>query len=99
MEVFIDFQQVIAQARQIETLAETLRQESEGNVANALAELSGAWKGDAADAYLKKGTRFQDELTKTANDLSGTAVVIKEIAKALYDAEQRAAELGIQRQY
>ena len=99
MEVFIDFQQVIAQARQIETLAETLRQESEGNVANALAELSGAWKGDAADAYLKKGTRFQDELTKTANDLRGTAVVIKEIAKALYDAEQRAAELGIQRQY
>ncbi|MGM9617225.1 WXG100 family type VII secretion target [Butyricicoccus sp.] len=99
MEVFIDFQQVIAQARQIETLAETLRQESEGNVANALAELSSAWKGTAADAYLKKGTRFQDELTKTANDLSCTAVVIKEIAKALYDAEQKAAELGIQRQY
>lgn len=94
MEILIDFQKVIGQANQLESLAEMLRKEGSEHFADALAELSQAWTGAAAEEYLKKGERFQGKLNATAKDLAQTACIVREIAQTLYEAEQKAVALA-----
>lgn len=94
MEILVDFQKVINQANQMEELAGELRRECEGNLAEALNVVSSAWTGTAAQKYLRKGNRFQEEMIRSANDLARTAEVMREIAQVLYAAEQAAIHLA-----
>lgn len=93
MEILVDFQKVINQANQMEELAGALRQECEGNLTEALNLVAGAWTGEAAERYLKKGSRFQTEMIRSANDLARTAEVIREVARVMYEAEKAAMAL------
>lgn len=94
MEILVDFQKVVNQANQMEELAEALRQECEGNLTEALNLVAGSWKGEAAERYLRKGTRFQQEMIRSAKDLERSAEVIRKTARIMAEAERAAAALA-----
>lgn len=94
MRIAIDFVRVMLQAQQLEELAEELRREGQDRLGGAFSEVSSAWKGEAAEAYLRKGNAYQEKIVKTANELSQTAAALRSAAKRLHDAEQHAIELA-----
>lgn len=98
-EIRFDFQQAIRRAEELENIAADLKQLASGELGEFLQNLSTAWKGEAANAYLQKGARLQDKILKSAKDLNSTASTIRSVAKRIYDAEMRAYRLAKQREY
>lgn len=64
-----------------------------------LSELSYHWKGDSADAYIRKGERMKHEIESLARELERTAEVIRSSAERTYQAEMKAKELARERKY
>lgn len=98
-EIRFDFQQAIRRAEELERIAADLQQLSNRELGESQQNLSTAWKGEAANAYLQKGARLQEKILNSAKDLNSTASAIRNMAKRIYDAEMRAYRLAKQREY
>lgn len=98
-EIKIHFQQAVRQAEELEETAGELRKLAREELGQALQNLSGVWKGEAADSYLNRGTRLETKMEKSAKDLEVTAAVIRSTAKRIYDAEMQAYRLAKERTY
>mgnify|MGYP003292541133 CR=1 FL=1 len=94
-----DFQQAIKRAEELEDIAADMRKLADEELETSLQSLSVAWKGEAANAYLNKGTRLRDKILKSASDLIKTASTIRRVAKRTYDAEKRAYQIAMERMY
>lgn len=59
-----------------------------------LRSISNNWKGENAEAYLRKGERVKDKMSGSARDLSRAAETVRTIARNTYNAEMRAWEIA-----
>lgn len=94
-----DFQQAIKRAEELEGIAADMKKLAEEELETSLQSLSIAWKGEAANAYLDKGSRLRDKILKSAGDLVKTASAIRKVAKRTYDAEKKAYQIAMERTY
>ena len=94
-----DFQQAIKRAEELESIAADMKKLADEDLETSLQSLSLAWKGEAANAYLAKGSRLKDKILKSSSDLTKTASTIRRVAKRTYDAEMRAYRIAMERLY
>ena len=90
----MDFRKANQQAKDLDALAKRLKILSDRNLNETLDHISQNWKGENSEKYVKKGEILQDNMRKTANEISRVANSIQEIAKTVYDAEMRAWEIA-----
>lgn len=95
----LNFRQAKQQAEQLESLAKSLENLAKNDLDGTLRQLSSAWKGESASAYMRKGERLEEKIIQTAEDLQRTAQTIRSTAQRTYNAEIRARELAKQREY
>lgn len=95
----LNFQQAKQQAAKLENLAARLENLAKSDLDGTLQQLSEAWKGESASAYMQKGQRLEEKIVQTAKELKKTAQTIRSTAKRTYNAEMRARELARQREY
>lgn len=95
----LNFQQAKQQAAKLESLAIKLENLAKKDLDGTLQQLSEAWKGESASAYMQKGQRLEEKIVQTAKELKKTAQTIRSTAKRTYNAEMRARELAGQREY
>lgn len=95
----LNFQQAKQQAAKLESLAIKLENLAKKDLNGTLQQLSEAWKGESASAYMQKGQRLEEKIVQTAKELKKTAQTIRSTAKRTYNAEMRARELARQREY
>lgn len=94
-----NFQKALAQADQLDTIANNLNKISSGDLNGTLQVVSANWKGQNASAYLEKGGKLQGNIGTTAKDLHSIASDIRIIAKRVYSAEMAALEIAQIRKY
>lgn len=88
-----DIDKALGQARELEDLSEELERMIKSSYEPAMQTLSGSWRGESASAFLKKGSRMQEKMEKTAKEIRGTAESIRVAVKIVSEAEMRAKEL------
>ena len=89
-EIRFNFNQALAQASELDSLADRLEQ-LENKTENSMQTLSAAWKGQNATAFLRK------EVRKTALEIHSIADDIRRIARRIYEAEMAALRIAQQR--
>lgn len=99
LSIEFDFRQAIKRAEELEEIAAEMKKLADEDLETSLQSLSIAWKGEAASAYLVKGTRLKDKILKSSKDLKKTATTIRSIAKRTYDAEMTAYRIAMERNY
>ena len=76
-----------------------MRRIADSGIENSLQELSAAWKGEASDAYCRKGRELKGKILATAKKTEREADVIRNAARRTYNAEMTAYNLAIKRLY
>ncbi len=90
----VNYTKALQQAQKLEEVARKIETLTEEQCQACFHELSSNWKGDNADAFLKKGKRWNNDLKKSAKNLKDTGAAIREIAQRAYEAEKRAYEIA-----
>lgn len=94
-----NFNNAKRKAAELEEIAEQLKQIANNDLNGSFQKLSAAWKGEAANDYLKKGEQLRQKLIENARNLENTAATIRNIATRTYRAEMAAYTLAQQRKY
>lgn len=95
----MNFRQAKQQAAQLEELAVRLDNLAKKDLQETMQELSGVWKGENAEAYMRKGSRLGENIVATAANLKQIAATIRTTAQRTYETEMRAREIAIERKY
>lgn len=95
----INFKVALGQADKIDSIADNLSKLSGAKFGGTLQNLSANWKGENASLYLEKGSRLQEKMNGTAEELHSVAVDIRTIARRLYEAEMAALAVAVDRSY
>ena len=95
----ITFGNAMAQARELESCAESMEQLANNKLASIQNELAMTWQGENANHYFVKMERTEDNILKTAGKLRDIAETLRRVAKIFRDSETRALEIAAQRTY
>lgn len=87
------------QAAKLSEQADRLDRLAGNSLSGTMQNLSNNWKGESADAYLRKGEKMKSEIHTLARELRRAASVIRSSAERTYRAETRARELARKRKY
>jgi WXG100 family type VII secretion target len=94
-----DYKNALAQADKVDGIADSLNAIVSRRLQETLQNLSVSWKGDNANAYIKKGSKLKGNVNNTAGELHSIAEDIRVIAKRIYDAEMAALAVAEERTY
>ena len=80
----------IRQATQIEEIAREMRSLANNKLTNAIATVDASWDGDSSTIFLRHCTETKQQIITKATDLENLARRIREVARILKEAEDRA---------
>lgn len=89
-----DFDMALSQARRLEELAMEIERGVTRPMGHSMQELAAVWKGDNANAYLKKEETLKTHIGKTSDRLREIAAEIRSVAKRVYEMEQNAVRIA-----
>lgn len=95
----LNFNQAMAKASELEEIAGGLMRAVNGSYEEALQITFAGWKGENADAYLRKGTQLEEQMMRTANQILQCAQELRRMAERIYRAEVYAASIAGNRIY
>lgn len=95
----MNFRQAKQQAARLEELGIELENLAKRDFQETMQNLSGVWKGESAEAYMRKGDRLEEKLLNSSARLKRIASTIRAAAQRTYDAEMRAREIAKERTY
>ncbi len=72
-----DFNKANAQIQELEEIASEIDQLADTDYENLMQQMRSAWKGNAADAYIRKASQVQE---KNKKDITG---VLKKLRKSM----------------
>lgn len=98
-KIEIDFSKALKQADELDAIANRIRRISQNNINTTLHNISQNWQSDNSGSFYMKGTQLAGNITETANQLSMIAQNIRNIARRTYEAEKRAQEIAMKRNY
>ena len=61
---------------------------------NLMQQMRSAWKGNAADAYIRKASQVQERIKKTSQDIKKTSEVYANAVKRVQAAEEKVKEIA-----
>lgn len=93
-EIRMNFRVANAMADRLQELAARMRTLSNDKLYGTLRNVSNHWKGENAEAYLRKGECVKGKMSDTAKDLSRAAQTVRTIARNTYNAEMRAWQIA-----
>ena len=96
-EIRFNFRQALAQASELDGVADRLERLADKTMEGSMQTLSGAWKGQNATAFLRKEDTLKKEIRKTPTEIHNVADDIRRIAKRIYDAEMEALRIATER--
>lgn len=88
-----NYQSAISQAKALENASQELKNLIT-LLKNQRTELQAAWKGEAADLFMKKTDELFKDMNKTAKTAAGIATGVGTAAKAIKAAEEAAKKLA-----
>lgn len=97
--ISMDYNKSVKKAEELESLAERLENIAGSKLSEALQELSGEWKGQSADTFIRKGESLSDQIRQSAKQLYKTAEIVRTIASNTRNAEINALEIARNRTY
>lgn len=92
--IFIDFAQAKREADEIEELAARMRDRAAVDFGESMEAVAGCWKGENAAAYLRKGETMREHLLQTAKDIQAVADSVRNTARVLFEAEEKAKQIA-----
>lgn len=95
----ITFGNAMTQARQLDQCAEDMLRVANNNMGNIKGDISAAWQGESANAYIQKMDLTAGNIVKTAQRLQEIAQTLRTVANIFRNTELRAIELAEQRTY
>ncbi len=98
-EIRFNYNQALARAEELETIASEMKSLANKELADSMQNLSTAWQGGSATAFLGKGATLKEKVLKRAKGLEETATTIRNVAKRIYNAEMAAYRLAMARKY
>lgn len=90
MFISIDYASAILQAKKLENVAEECSEILQ-TIEKQLSSIEGVWEGAAADAYKAKLNEYKQQNIKIQSEIRNTANSIKQVAKAIKEADEAAA--------
>lgn len=97
-QISMDFGQAKRKADELERIADELGRLLGTEFADTLNNLGNNWKGDNAQAYIRKGFSLKEKMEQTAMELRASASTIRAVAKNIYDAEMEAIRIAEERE-
>lgn len=94
-----DFDKAKIQVRQLNEVADEMDNLIKNQYMDTLQILAGAWKGDSASLFLKKGAKLQEAMEKTAKSMEETAEAYEKIIQSTWEMEERIKEIAKLRSY
>ncbi len=98
-EIVMNFKAAVAQANKLEDIAERLIRVSDNDYNNTLQNISSAWKGENAQAFISKSSLLIEKMDNTAESLRSAADTVRQIAINIYEAEMAALTVAREREY
>lgn len=89
-----DFRKANAQIRELEELASWIERMADGEYNDTMQQVSMAWKGAGADAYMRKAANLHGKLEDTAREMRRTAATFRTVAANVRAAEERAMAIA-----
>jgi len=80
----------IRQATQIEEIAREMRSLANNKLTNAIATVDASWDGDSSTIFLRHCAETKQQMITKAADLENLARRIRDVARILKAAEERA---------
>lgn len=93
-EVLFNYNQAMAQARRLDTLAKQVELLSRNKIEDTKSRLRVAWQSDNSSAYLGKVEIVQNSIYDSAKKIRNIAQGIRTIAESVKAAELRAIEIA-----
>jgi uncharacterized protein YukE len=87
-----NYDQAMRQANQIEEIARDMESLANQRIRGAMDHIGAIWKGEAASRYLSHCDQTRNDIQAKASGLKETATRIRNTAKILKEAEDRARE-------
>lgn len=95
----ITFGNALTQASQLEACADEMVKLANSNLNSVKGDLSAAWQGESANAYLAKLDLTAGNIRTTADKLYQIAASIRQVARIFRESELKAIALAEQRTY
>ncbi|MGN0621796.1 MAG: WXG100 family type VII secretion target [Porcipelethomonas sp.] len=95
--VKMEYKKALEQASKLEKYAKDISVIGKTGMQNELNSLSSQWKGEGANAFFRKISEMQAELSSVSGYISKVAESIRSSAERTYRAEMRAIQLAKQR--
>ncbi len=89
-----NYKEAMNQARELKEISDELLNIVNKNLRTQHYELGFAWKGEAADLFLKKADELSSDITKTAKATAAISTAVKVSAGAIKAAEDAAKRLA-----
>ena len=89
-----DFNKENAQIQELEEIASEIDQLADTDYENLMQQMRSAWKGNAADAYIRKASQVQERIKKTSQDIKKTSEVYANAVKRVQAAEEKVKEIA-----
>lgn len=90
----INFSEACAQADKLEALAVNMKKIANQQLNQTFQELSAAWKGETATAYLSKAERVVESILSAADEINRIGQQVRAKAKLIYNAEISALHIA-----
>lgn len=90
MFISIDYASALLQAKKLENTADECAEILQC-IEKQLSAIEGTWEGSAADAYKAKLNELKQQNIKLQNEIRGTATSIKDVARIIREADEKAA--------
>lgn len=89
-----DFNKANAQIQELEEIASEIDRLADTDYENLMQQMRSAWKGNAADAYIRKASQVQERIKKTSRDVKKTSEVYANAVKRVQAAEEKVKEIA-----
>ena len=96
-QINLDYAKAMRQAEQLEAVAHDLDSLANNDFQGCLHNVSANWKGESAQAYVRKGNKLKGDINTSANQLRQIASTIRRIAKRTRQADINARNIALSR--
>lgn len=93
MKIRIDYDQVLRQAREIESVAVDL-EEARKELRGIVSDIDANWDGEASNVYMQRCNRLEEYIREVSRDMNRVSATIREVVRIIREADERAKALA-----
>jgi|GluameStandDraft_1065615.scaffolds.fasta_scaffold32403_3 uncharacterized protein YukE len=93
-QIDVDLQTALAQARHLESIADSITHRVVKPMDGTAQTLQTAWKGASAAQFIRKETALSSQVSATAQQMREIAADIRAAARRIYNAEMEACRIA-----